>query len=56
MHLDHSCFLEHLIERIPKIEQLSVRLENSLINKILPGSDIPTLILSNGNWFNKVSP
>jgi hypothetical protein len=56
IHIDHKCFLEHLIEHIPNLEQLSVHIRNSLIDDDLPGSDTQALVTSNGNWFNKVRP
>jgi hypothetical protein len=56
IHIDDKCFLEHLIEHTPNLEELSVRVRNFLINDDLPGSDTQALIKSNGNWFNKVRP
>ncbi|CAF5059272.1 unnamed protein product [Rotaria sp. Silwood1] len=55
IHIDHKCFLEHLIEHTPNLEQLSVHFRNFLINNDHPDSDTQALIISNGNWFNKIS-
>jgi hypothetical protein len=54
IHLKHSCFLEHLIEHVPLLEELSVYFEDSL--SIWPRSkvEIETLIQTSGNWFDKV--
>jgi hypothetical protein len=54
IRLDYRCFLEHLIQYVPNLEQLSVHFRHSLDKDIAFGSNIETLILSNGNWFNKV--
>ncbi|CAF2937098.1 unnamed protein product [Rotaria sp. Silwood2] len=54
IHLNHICFLEHLIEYVPNLEQLSVHFHNSLIDKYYPNSNINILKLSNKNWFNKI--
>ncbi|CAF1082255.1 unnamed protein product [Rotaria sordida] len=53
IRLDYRCFLEHLIQYVPNLEQLSVHFRHSLDKDIAFGSNIETLILSNGNWFNK---
>ncbi|CAF4970382.1 unnamed protein product [Rotaria sp. Silwood1] len=55
IHIDHKCFLEHLIEHTPNLEQLSVHFRNFLFNNDHPDSDTQALIISNGNWFNKIS-
>ncbi|CAF3090302.1 unnamed protein product, partial [Rotaria sp. Silwood2] len=54
IHLNHICFLEHLIEYVPNLEQLSVHFRNSLIDKYYLDSNINIPKLSNENWFNKV--
>ena len=54
IYIDHKCFLEHLVEYTPNLEQLSVHFQHSLINDDFLDSDTQTLIMSDGNWFNKV--
>jgi len=54
IHLSHVCFLEHLIEYVPNLEQLSVHFCHSLIDKCYLDSNINIPKLSNENWFNKV--
>ncbi|CAF3793008.1 unnamed protein product [Rotaria sp. Silwood1] len=53
IHLEYACFLEHLIEYVPNLEQLSIHFRNSLIDKYRLDSNIQIPKLSNGNWFNK---
>ncbi|CAF4889946.1 unnamed protein product, partial [Rotaria sp. Silwood1] len=47
IHLNHICFLEHLIEYVSNLEQLSVHFHNSLIDKYYRNSNINILKLSN---------
>ncbi|CAF4004551.1 unnamed protein product [Rotaria sordida] len=54
IHLNHICFLEHLIEYVPNLEQLSIHFLNSLLDKYYLDSKINIPKLSNENWFNKV--
>jgi hypothetical protein len=52
IHIRSVCSLEHILEHVPALEKLSVRLSASYWQKST--SDIETLIQSNGNWFHKV--
>ncbi len=54
IHLEYTCFLEHLVEHVPSLEELYTCFRHSL--QISPRSEveIETLIQSNGNWFTKV--
>lgn len=54
IHIKYTYFLEHLIEYVPVLQQLSVCIHHSF--KIFQRSttDIDTLIQTNGKWFNKV--
>ncbi|CAF0879798.1 unnamed protein product [Adineta steineri] len=54
IRLDYRCFLEHLIEHVPNLEQLSVHFQSSLDKIFVSASNIETLVLSNGNWYNKI--
>ena len=54
IHLIYTCFLEHIIERIPALEQLSVNFKCSMDMEPRSTTDIETLIKSNSNWFDKV--
>ncbi|CAF1070763.1 unnamed protein product [Rotaria sordida] len=54
IHLNHICFLEHLIEYVPNLEQLSIHFLNSLLDKYYLDSKINIPKLSNENWFNKM--
>lgn len=54
IHLGHICFLEHLIESVPNLEQLSVHFCNPSKDKYYLDSKINIPKLSNENWFNKV--
>ncbi|CAF4602510.1 unnamed protein product [Rotaria socialis] len=54
IRLEYTCFLEHLIERIPNIERLSVIFKESMNIEPRSKSDIEILMNSNGNWFEKV--
>ena len=55
IHLQYTCFFEHLIEYVPALEQLSVYFRHSLNIWRRPLLDIDALIQTNGNWFNKVT-
>jgi len=54
IHLEYTCFLEHLIEHVPSLEELYICFRHSL--EISPRSEVEveTLIQTNGNWFSKV--
>jgi hypothetical protein len=54
IHLEYTCFLEHLIEHIPFLEKLHVHFRNSLEFRPRSKIEVETLIQSNGNWSNKV--
>ncbi|CAF0947683.1 unnamed protein product [Adineta steineri] len=54
IRLNHSCFLESLIEYVPNLEQLSVTVYGSLTFKNLWEPNIETLSQSTKSWFNKV--
>lgn len=54
IHLDYRCFLEHLIEHVPNLEQLSVQFRYSLMEKPCFDSNIQSSIISKEIWFNKV--
>jgi hypothetical protein len=54
IRLNHSDFLESLIEYVPNLEQISVEFDTSLKFDTLSKSNIEALRQSNENWFNKV--
>ncbi|CAF1342729.1 unnamed protein product [Rotaria sordida] len=54
IRLNHTCFLENLIEHVPNLEQMSVRFQYSLVFDSLETSNVEKLNQSNENWFNKV--
>ena len=54
IRLIYTCFLEHIIECIPALEQLSINFKSTMQMEPRPTTDIETLIKSNGNWFDKV--
>ena len=54
IHISYTYFLEHLIEHIPTLEQLSVKFNQTLDVEPRSLSFIEKLTQSNGNWFNKV--
>jgi len=54
IHLNNAYFLEDIIERIPNVEQLSVNLKQLQHYWNPINSELQSLILPNGNWFNKV--
>ncbi len=55
IHLNDADFLEDIIERIPNVEQLSVDLKQLQRYRNPTDSELQSLILPNGNWFNKVN-
>ncbi|CAM4768236.1 unnamed protein product [Rotaria magnacalcarata] len=54
IRLNHSHFLESLIEYVPNLEQISVEFDSSLEFDTLWKANIEALRQSNENWFNKV--
>ncbi|CAF4319471.1 unnamed protein product [Rotaria sp. Silwood2] len=54
IHIRYTYFLEHLIEHIPNLEQLSIKFNRTLNVQPRSVSFIEKLTQSNGNWFNKV--
>ncbi|CAM4849547.1 unnamed protein product [Rotaria magnacalcarata] len=54
IRLNHSRFLESLIDYVPNLEQISVEFDSSLEFDTLWKSTIEALRQSNENWFNKV--
>ncbi|CAF0978547.1 unnamed protein product [Rotaria sordida] len=54
IHLNNADFLEDIIERIPNVEQLSVDLKKLQRYWSPTDSELQSLILPNGNWFDKV--
>ncbi|CAF3420896.1 unnamed protein product [Rotaria socialis] len=54
IHLIYTCFLEHIIECIPALEQMSVNFKSSMNMEPRSTTDIETLIKSNGTWFDKL--
>jgi hypothetical protein len=55
IRLNHSCFLESLIEYVPNLEQLSVKFDRSLTFNNFWEPNIETLSESTESWFKKVS-
>ncbi|CAF3276453.1 unnamed protein product, partial [Rotaria sp. Silwood2] len=53
IRLNHSRFLESLIEYVPNLEQISVEFDSSLEFDTLWKSNIEALRQSNENWFNE---
>jgi len=54
IRIQYTYFLEHLIEHVPNLEQLTVCFRYSLMLFNKSYSDIQKLTTSNENWFNKV--
>jgi hypothetical protein len=54
IRLDYTCFLEDLIDYVPNLEQISVHFRSLKRDNELYDSNIQSLLLPNGNWFNKV--
>ncbi|CAF1389252.1 unnamed protein product [Rotaria sordida] len=54
IRIQYTCFLEHLIEHIPNLEQLTVYFRHSLNVLNQSYSNIQNLTTSNENWFYKI--
>ncbi len=54
IHLNFTCFLEQLIERVPNLERLSVYLPRLWDKDSLSGPPIKRFVQSNEAWSNKV--
>ncbi|CAF2791573.1 unnamed protein product [Rotaria sp. Silwood2] len=54
IQLEYTCFLEHLIDRVPNLEQLSAVFSQLRCGDQLRDSNFQRSILSNESWFNKV--
>jgi hypothetical protein len=54
IHLEYTCFLEHLIEHVPSLEELYICFRHTLETSPRSKVEVETLIQSNGNWFSKV--
>ncbi|UJR29132.1 hypothetical protein I4U23_010346 [Adineta vaga] len=53
--LNHTCFLENLIEHVPNLEEMYVQFHLSLTPNSSWVSSVDTLRQSNGNWAHKAS-
>jgi len=54
IHLKYTCFLEHLIDYVPNLEQLLVNCPQLRRDNQWYNSNFQRPILSNENWCNKV--
>ena len=54
IHIQYTCFLDHLIGHVPNLERLIVRFRHSLKFPTQSNSNTEKLTTSNESWFNKV--
>ena len=54
IRLNHTRFLENLIEHVPNLEQMSVEFHYALKFGSFDKSNVEKLTQSNKDWFNKV--
>jgi len=54
IQLEYTCFLEHLIDHVPNLEQLSAVFPHLQRDDELYDSNFQRPLLSNESWFNKV--